>query len=290
MEDTNSKTGRLTPEDHSRDSAQLVYVYPVVSRRARGVSVGVNLNPNNACNWACVYCQVPDLVRGAAPDIDADQLEAELRGFLSEVTTPEWMEAHAPPESRRINDIAFSGNGEPTTARDFDKIVARVLSVRGEFPAMEDTKTVLITNGSQVHQPHVLRGLELMAAASGEVWFKIDSATRDGRREINGIDSPLERVTQNLRAAAKACRTLVQTCAFRRDGSAPTELEVDAYVELLKTEVERGTPIAGVLLYGLARPSLQPESDRLSRLDEEWILALKERIEVATGLTVDAHA
>ena len=290
MDDTNSKNRRLTTEDHSRDSAQLLYVYPVVSRRARGVSVGVNLNPNSACNWACVYCQVPDLVRGAAPTIDGSRLEDELRGFLSQVTTPEWMEAHAPPESRRINDIAFSGNGEPTTAKDFDDLVRRVLSVRAEFPAMRDTKTVLITNGSQVHQPHVLRGLEQMAAANGEVWFKIDSATREGRSEINGIDSPLERVTQNLRASAAACRTLVQTCAFGRDGEAPTEVEVDAYVQLLKSEVERGTPIAGVLLYGLARPSLQPGAARLSRLDEQWMLALKSRIEAATDLSVDAHA
>ncbi len=290
MDKPNSKGRRLTTEDHSRDSAQLLYVYPVVSRRARGVSVGVNLNPNSACNWACVYCQVPGLVRGAAPAIDAGRLESELRGFLAQVTTAEWMEAHAPPESRRVNDIAFSGNGEPTTAKNFDEIVRSVLSVRGEYPAMLDTKTVLITNGSQVHQPHVVRGLEQMAAANGEVWFKIDSATREGRRAINGIDSPLERVTQNLRASAAACRTLVQTCAFMRDGAVPSEVEVNAYLQLLKTEVHHGTPIAGVLLYGLARPSLQPEADRLSRLDKDWISDFKERIEAATGLPVDAHA
>ena len=59
---------RLTVTDHSRDSAGMTYVYPVVSRRAGGVSVGINLNPNNACNWACVYCQVPDLARGTAPE------------------------------------------------------------------------------------------------------------------------------------------------------------------------------------------------------------------------------
>ena len=56
----------LGTDDHSRDAAGLKYVYPVVSRRAEGVSVGINLNPNNACNWRCVYCQVPDLVLGAA--------------------------------------------------------------------------------------------------------------------------------------------------------------------------------------------------------------------------------
>ncbi|MCG8997432.1 radical SAM protein, partial [Laribacter hongkongensis] len=58
----------LTPHDHSRNSAGFQYVYPVLSRRAGGVSVGINLNPNQACNWRCIYCQVPGLVRSQAPD------------------------------------------------------------------------------------------------------------------------------------------------------------------------------------------------------------------------------
>ncbi|QDV06974.1 Radical SAM superfamily protein [Planctomycetes bacterium Poly30] len=280
----------LTTEDHSRDAAHLTHIYPVVSRRARGVSVGINLNPNNACNWACAYCQVPDLQLGAAPPIDLDLLETELRGFLAQVTTDEWMELHAPPEARRINDIAFSGNGEPTTARDFDRIVQRVLAVRAKFPAMATTKTVLITNGSQAHQPHVLRGLRRMAEANGEVWFKIDSATREGRRAINGTDAPLQRASANLRAAASACRTLVQTCVFGRDGQTPSEAELDAYVAFLQKEIEQETPLKGVLLYGLARPSLQPGAERLHRLDDEWIQGLAARIEQATGLPVEAHA
>src|SRR5687768_11026624 len=74
----------LTVSDHRRDAAGLVYVYPVLSRRAGGVSVGVNLNPNNACNWRCIYCQVPDLKRGPAPRINVPQLESELRGLLTE--------------------------------------------------------------------------------------------------------------------------------------------------------------------------------------------------------------
>lgn len=290
MDETLPKDGPLQPEDHSRDSAGLTYVYPVVSRRSRGVSIGINLNPNNACNWACVYCQVPDLQRGAAPDIDLDVLEAELRGFLSKVTTAAWMEQHAPPESRRINDIAFSGNGEPTTVRDFDAVVERVLAVRSEFPALTETKTVLITNGSQAHRDHVKRGLERMSRANGEVWFKIDSATREGRRSINGSDMPDERMRANLRTTAEACRTLVQTCAFGRDGEPPSDAEIDAYLRFLTLEVDAGTPLCGVLLYSLARPSLQPGAERLKRLDEPFLQELAGRITEATRLEVQAHA
>jgi len=106
----------LSVRNHDRDLAGLTYVYPVLSRRAGGVSVGVNLNPNNACNWHCACCQVPGLVRGAAPEIDLELLETELRSFLHALLHGSFMEEHVPVEARVIRDIAFSGNGEPTSS------------------------------------------------------------------------------------------------------------------------------------------------------------------------------
>ena len=93
----------LTTTDHRRDRAGLTYVYPVVSRRAGGLSVGVNLNPNQACNWRCIYCQVPGLVRGSAPSIDVARLETELRGFLGDVLGGDYLATHVPAAVRRLN-------------------------------------------------------------------------------------------------------------------------------------------------------------------------------------------
>src|SRR5215831_15021835 len=117
---------RLTEKDHDRDSAGLEYVYPVVSRRAGGVSVGINLNPNNACNWRCIYCQVPDLVFGSAPEIDVARLEGELDAFLGRALAPGWMEENVPAGSRELRDVAISGNGEPTSSRQFAEVVAAI--------------------------------------------------------------------------------------------------------------------------------------------------------------------
>src|SRR3990167_10354608 len=86
----------LSATDHDRGSAALRYVYPVVSRRAEGVSVGINLNPNNACNWRCAYCQVPGLTRGTAPPVDLAVLENELRGFLNELLHGNFMQSRVP--------------------------------------------------------------------------------------------------------------------------------------------------------------------------------------------------
>ena len=147
----------LSVIDHSRDSAGLRYVYPVVSRRAGGVSIGINLNTNNACNWRCIYCQVPDLVRGTAPPVDLALLEKELGGFLQELQHGDFMR-RVPPEARRINDIAISGNGEPTSAQEFADVIEVISELK---PA--DLKLVLITNGSLMQRDNVQQGLRRMA-------------------------------------------------------------------------------------------------------------------------------
>src|SRR5438445_7057764 len=99
----------------------MTYIYPVVSRRAGGVSIGINLNPNNACNWQCVYCQVPDLIRGGPPPIDLDQLRQELNQLLDDVESGRFMQERVPVDARTLQDVAFSGNGEPTMAAEFSE-------------------------------------------------------------------------------------------------------------------------------------------------------------------------
>lgn len=264
-----------------------MYVYPVVSRRSGGVSVGINLNPNNACNWACAYCQVEGLVRGAAPQIDLELLTRELDGFLGLAMTGAWMEANAPAGARRITDIALSGNGEPTTCGQFPEVIERVIEARER--AGLQVPIVLITNGSRVHLDPVQRGLRAMAGAGGQVWFKLDRATAAGREAVNRIQGGAGRATEQLALAAGCCPTRVQTCMYTVDGVPPAEAELQAYLALLQREVEAGTTLDGVTLYGLARPSMQPGAERLGRVTPEWLEALAERVREATALPVAVH-
>jgi wyosine [tRNA(Phe)-imidazoG37] synthetase (radical SAM superfamily) len=275
----------LHVEDHSRDVAGMTYVYPVVSRRAGGVSIGINLNPNNACNWRCIYCQVPELKRGTAPVIDLARLEAELRTFLHEILHGNFMQAQVPPEARRINDIAFSGNGEPTSARQFEQVVELIGRVKADYDLPEALKLVLITNGSLIERPGVQAGLRRMAALNGEVWFKLDSVTREGRRSINNTSMSLKQVRENLALAAFLCPTWLQTCVFQIDGVPPTQLESDAYLTFIEKFLQGGGLLKGVLLYGLARPSLQPEAPRLTNIGQAWMESFSTKIR-ALGLAV----
>jgi wyosine [tRNA(Phe)-imidazoG37] synthetase (radical SAM superfamily) len=263
----------------------MTYVYPVVSRRAGGVSVGINLNPNNACNWACVYCQVPELKRGTAPEIDLAQLEAELRAMLADILHGDFMQTRVSEGARRLNDIALSGNGEPTSARAFPQIIDLIGRVMADFDLVKKIKLVLITNGSLADRPQVQDGLGKMAALNGEVWFKFDSATAAGMRSINQTRITPDRQFERLAAAAHLCPTWLQTCVFALDGEPPSAAEQAAYLAAVERIRQLQIPVQGVLLYGLARPSMQPQASRLSALPAEWLDAFACKIRAA-GLPV----
>jgi len=269
---------RLSTADHDRGCAALRYVYPVVSRRAGGVSVGINLNPNNACNWRCIYCQVPDLTRGSAPPVDLALLENELRGFLDELQHGNFMQSRVPEGMRRINDIALSGNGEPTSAAEFAQVIELIGRVRREMAVPEAVKTVLITNGSLLYRSEVQQGLCAMAQLNGEVWFKLDRASETGMKLINDTSISMDKVRDNLIAAISLCPTWLQTCWFALDGKPPSRQDEDDYLEFVSALLRDGHKPQGVLLYGLARPSRQPEAPRLSRLPLENLQAFAGRI------------
>ncbi|HEU0283149.1 MAG TPA: radical SAM protein [Gallionella sp.] len=268
----------LSVTDHDRGSAALRYVYPVVSRRAGGVSVGINLNPDNACNWRCIYCQVPDLTRGTAPPVDLAALEGELRSFLDELLHGDFMQSRIPEGMRRINDIALSGNGEPTSAAEFVQVIELIGRVRREKAVPEAVKTVLITNGSLLYRSEVQQGLRAMAQLNGEIWFKLDRASEAGMRLINDTSTSMDKVRGNLVTAIALCPTWLQTCWFALDGEPPGRQEEEDYLEFVSGLLRDGHKPQGVLLYGLARPSRQPEAPRLSALPKEDLQAFAGRI------------
>ncbi len=283
----NNKT--LSVIDHDRDSAELRYVYPVVSRRAGGVSVGINLNTNNACNWRCIYCQVPDLTRGTAPPVDMALLENELRGFLNELLHGKFMQERVPEGSRRINDIALSGNGEPTSSAEFSQVVSLIARLRLELALPENIKTVLITNGSLLYRDDVKKGIREMADINGEVWFKLDRASEAGMKQVNDTQVRMDKVRSNLIAAITNCPTWLQTCWFALDGAPPSKQDENDYLAFVSGLLQDAHPLQGVLLYGLARTSHQAEAPRLSALPASMLQAFAERISLL-GLPVKVSA
>ncbi|HEX7454987.1 MAG TPA: radical SAM protein, partial [Gallionella sp.] len=230
------------------------------------------------CNWRCIYCQVPDLARGTAPPVDMLLLDAELRGFLTELLHGDFMQSRVPEGARRINDIALSGNGEPTSAAEFSQVIKLIACVRSELALPETVKTVLITNGSLLYRADVRLGLRDMAKIHGEVWFKLDRASSAGMLRINDTHARISQVRDNLIAAISACPTWLQTCWFALDGEPPSRQDEDDYLEFVAGLLRDGHPLQGVLLYGLARPSQQAEAPRLSALPAATLQNFADRI------------
>lgn len=269
----------LTTTNHSRDIAGLKYIYPVLSRRSGGLSIGINFNTNNACNWRCIYCQVPDLRVGAAPDLDFKLLEDELRFFLDDVRHGDFYQRFQVDEDKRvIKDIAISGNGEPTSLKDFDKAVALIGRIATEAGVLPHSNFVLITNGSLIHRAGVQNGLKILKEYGGEVWFKLDSATEQGRALMNNAGQSSKAGVENLLLCARLCPTKLQTCLLDYERQVWSREEKDAYLDLLRSIKAKGCTLKGVMLYTIARPSCQPESGRLKKLSVEELNAFADEI------------
>ncbi len=265
----------LTTDDHDRDAAGMRYIYPVASRRAGGLSIGVNLNPNNACNWRCCYCQVPNLARGHAPTIDLGLLRDEFSAMLRRVLRGDFLRRELPEGMQRLSDVAISGNGEPTSSAQFAEIVALLVAMMEEAGLPATVPLRLITNGSYCGKALVQQGLRAMAARGGEVWIKVDGGDAATIARVNGVTMRPERLRWQVEQAADCCPTWIQTCLVTAagDGDAvPSDAVVDHYLRLIAPLAPR---IAGVHLYAPLRPSHQ---QAVVAPSPEWMQAVATKI------------
>lgn len=229
------------------------YIYPVWSRRAGGLSIGINLHPNHCCNWHCLYCQVPGLQRGPSPTIDSRQLIQELTDCLN------WLSQHCAPLTLKdcVQDVAFAGDGEPTTSPQFAEVLCKLIELlRQRRPDDRPAHVRLITNGSQLQHANVQHALKLLDEIEGEVWFKLDAGNDGEMLAINDTHLPLSLHLQRLQTCCTLCKTWVQTAVVSRitDGELTTTPSLPGYIDALQSVKEE---ISGILLYGIARQSQQ---------------------------------
>ncbi|MEN6451784.1 MAG: radical SAM protein [Thermoguttaceae bacterium] len=275
-------------ESHPRTFAANRYVYPVLSRRAGGISIGVNLNPDRACNFHCVYCQVDRAASCRAGSVDLDELAGELDRMVALVATGRIFEGppfrDTPEPLRRLNDIALSGDGEPTLSANFDQAVELCAEVRRRR-GIDDTKLVLITNATRLDQPGVRRAMETLDRNHGEIWAKLDAGDEARYRLVNRSAVPWQRILDNLRAAAIARPIVIQSLFLAIRGQQPSALELDAYCSRLGEITAAGGQIKLVQIHTIAR---SPAESWVSTLDDAAVDAIAELVRHRTGLNVAA--
>ncbi len=253
------------------------YVYPVVSRRSQGLSIGINLNPDKACNFDCIYCCVdrsqPPLVR----KVDLDVLAAELDDMAARVATiwdePEF--ADTPPAFRRLNDFAFSGDGEPTAAPTFADAARLVVDTK-QRRGFADAKVVIITDACFLTRPAVVDTLRYLDDHAGEIWAKLDAGTTTYFQQIARPSHSLEHVLQNIATAARERPIVIQSLFMRVDGQPPPDSEIDAYVGRLRDLLRDGAQIKLVQIYTVARRTAEINVTKLT-LDELETIAARVR-------------
>ena len=250
---------RETAFDRPRDFLGNRFVYAVISSRAGGLALGVNMNPDKRCNFDCSYCEVDRHTASHEGKLAVDVMAQELHRTLlavrqGQLRSRPWYHS-LPAELLQLRHVALSGDGEPTLAPNFVEAVQAVVRVRalGGF-----FKIVLITNGTGLDQPDILRGLELLTK-SDEIWIKLDGGTQAFVDKINRPNVPLEKILANILLVGRQRQVVVQSLFPAIHGEEPPFEEIQEYAMRLKELKAGGAQISLVQIYSAARPGVHAE-------------------------------
>ena len=255
------------PTLHARTRGKNRYAYTVRSRRSRGVSVGINLDPQKTCNFDCVYCEVIDrraIAKGTGrPAIAIDDVAREL---AEELASHSVRSSAADP----VRDIAFAGDGEPSTFRGFFPLARALFDVRDEA-GFGDVPFVLITNGSGLARDEMSEAHDLFASRGGTFWIKLDAGTEGFYKTITRSAISFERILANLTGAAKRHPVVVQAMFLRLNGQPPPRDEIAAWASRLAAVREAGGRLSLVQVYTVARETMEPGVSALTKTELEDI-------------------
>lgn len=221
---------------------------PVYSRRL-GVSLGINLLPNDSkyCNFNCIYCECgwtknengKKLILPKREDLKtilSDKLQ-ELRGTINE------------PDA-----ITFAGNGEPTIHPDFTGIIDDTIEIRDQY----SPKTVIsvLSNASMLHKPKVVAALKKVEKNI----LKLDTGIEETFKLLNQPVGKLslDKVVENLQSFNG--KLIIQTLFLRGSYNGnlidnTSEVEISAWLPIVKMinpeyvmlyPIDRGTPAKGL--------------------------------------------
>ncbi len=264
------------------------YVYAVVSRRSRGVSVGINLNPDKACNFNCIYCQVNRRIPSAIRRVDLGRLAQELDAIIQAESNGS-LYVNAPFDvlnaaEHEIRDIAFSGDGEPTKFHRFEAAV-RIAADARRFFGLNSTKLVLLTNAAYLHKPAVRAALSVFDKSNGEIWAKLDAGSEEYFHLVNRSNVSLQRILDNILDASRIRPLVIQSLFLRIRGAAPPAREIEAYCGRLNHLLAAGSRLKLLQLYTVVRDPADISASPLSNDELEHIAsAIRSRVQVPVDI------
>lgn len=236
---------------HDRGEGQSALVYPVLSRRSGGLSVGINLFPDaKRCSFDCPYCEVrPFSGKGS---FSPEKLAAGLDVFFETDYPGAW----APTP---VKDLCLSGNGEPTLSPFLGEALELCASARGKFSFLAGTADiVVITNSTGFLRDEVSATLRRFGEREGiKIWAKLDAGTQARFARISRSPFLLEDIVGAIGRFARFTPIIVQTMLCGLRGRLPDSAEADAYASRLNAMLDLGARIDAVHFYTVAREPLE---------------------------------
>ena len=280
----------LSVSRHPRALGENRYVYAVLSRRARGISIGINLNPDKICNFDCIYCQVdrtsPPEIREVDERVLLDELESVLERAKAGSLYREARFAAVPESLRRLSDISFAGDGEPTTYPRFREIVSSVASIKASLQ-MHGLKIAVLTNCTVLDRPAVVEALEILDRSDGEIWAKLDAGTEAYYEKVCVPGGArFGKILANILEASRLRPVVIQSLFLAYEGAGPDAAEIEAYCRRLQEIVSGGGQIKLVQIYTVAR---RPAVRTVTPLPDAQVDAIAAEVRHRTGLPAESY-
>lgn len=246
----------IHPVTNHREREKGVIVYPVYSRRAGGLSIGINLFPDKKkCQFNCPYCEVFPFSSNA--EFSIEQMESDLRSTIAAVEK----------QNTPIKDICFSGNGEPTLSPAFTDAFKLAEGIHAETASA--SQLVIITNGTGLLQPQIFSALKDAASnPSVNIWLKTDAGTQDWYQKMNRCTLPYEKLIEKIKEFSARADVTIQTMLCAIDGQPPPDIEAQAWISLICQLAANGG-IRKAQIYGKARSA--PEDPKASALPVDYL-------------------
>jgi wyosine [tRNA(Phe)-imidazoG37] synthetase (radical SAM superfamily) len=270
---------------YPRDFLHHQFVYLVVSPRARGLSIGLNLNPDQYCNFDCTYCEV-DRTNPPGTRLNVEQMAEELRATLDYVHSGAVKERpyfrNIPRELLTLKHVTLSGDGEPTLCDQFLEVVEAAIHIRA-MSGHPFFKLVLVTNATGLDREPVIAGLRYFNTQD-EIWCKLDGGSQVYLERINRPQVSLDQVLHNILNLARQRPVVIQSLFPALDGVGPAWEEIETYSARLEQLLADGARIDHVQIYSATRPM---HNEQCGHLPLRTLSKIAQHVRQRTGLRVE---
>ena len=203
-------------------------VYGPVHSRRMGISLGINLLPNDGklCSFDCIYCEC-----GFNKDFKTNTRLPEREHIKTELEEKLQL---LRKENIKLDVITFAGNGEPTLHPKFSEIIDDTLFLRNLY--YPTVKISVLSNGVHLSKIKVFEALKKV----DEAILKLDSAFDETVKIINRPNLPTYSVAKQVEHYKKfEGDFILQTMFIRGEFEGKqidntTKKEITAWLELVK--------------------------------------------------------